>query len=118
MATASRELAAITKGRPSAYIIREAFHDSLRRYVRAVLECGEQTEESETLLSSAFESILQSGTATDIEWAQHRLGRAIAALDDGDYGIVQPHQSNFEKMLLALRMQKSICNAINCTGFG
>ena len=118
MATASRELAAITEGRPSAYIIREAFHDSLRDYVREVLECGEQTEESETLLRSAFESILQSGTATDIEWAQHRLRRAIVALDDGDYGIVQPHQSNFEKMILALGMQKSICNAINCARFG
>ena len=118
MATASRELAAITNGGPSAYIIREAFHDSLRSYVRAVLECGEQTEESETLLRSAFESILRSGAATDIEWAQHRLGRAIATLDDGDYGIVQPHQSNFEKMLLALRMQKTVCKAINCAGFG
>ncbi len=118
MATASRELAAITKRGPSAYIIREAFHDSLRSYVRAVLECGEQTEESETLLRSAFESILQSGAATDIEWAEHRLGRAIAALDAGDYGIVQPHQSNFEKMKMVLGMQKSVCNAINCAGFG
>ncbi len=118
MATASRELAAITEGRPSTYIIREAFHDSLRHYVRAVLKCGEQTEESETLLRSAFESILQSGTATDIEWAEHRLGRAIAALDDGDYGIVQPHQSNFENMIMVLGMQKSICKAIACARLG
>ena len=118
MATASRELAAITRRGPSAYIIREAFHDSLRSYVRAVLECGQQTEESETLLRSAFESILRSGTTTDIEWAQHRLGRAIAALDDGDYGIVQPHQSNFEKMILVLGMQKSICKAIGCARLG
>ncbi len=118
MATASRELAAITKGRPSAYIIREAFHDSLRSYVCAVLECGEQTEESETLLRSAFESILQSASSTDIEWAQNRLRRAIAALDDGDYGIVQPHQSNFENMIMVLGMQKSICKAIDCARLG
>jgi len=118
MATASRELAAITKERPSAYIIREAFHDSLRSYVRAVLECGEQTEESEMLLRSAFNSILESGTSADIEWARHRLGRAIVALDEGDYGIVQSHQANFENMIRALGIQKSVCTAISCARFG
>ena len=118
MATAKRELAAITKERPSAYIVREAFHDSLRSYVRAVLERGEQTAESETLLHSAFKSILGSGTTGDIEWAQHRLGRAIMALDDGNYGVVQPHQANFENMIRALGIQKSVCSAINCAPFG
>lgn len=112
MATASSELSAIAQDQPSAYIIREAFHDSLREYVGAVLECGEQTAESENLLRSAFESILRSGAVNDIAWAQRRLGRAIATLDDGDYEIVQPHQSNFERMIQGLGIQKSVCSAM------
>ena len=118
MATASRELGTIASRRPSSYIIREAFHDSLRSYVRAVLEFGEQTAESEALLRSAFEAILQSADPADIEWGQHRLRRAIIALDDGDYGIVQPHQSNFERMVWALGVQKSVCQVINFARYG
>ena len=113
MATASRELRSIAQERPSSYIIREAFHESLRDYVRALLESGQQTAESEMLVRSAFASILQSNSASDIEWAQRRLARAVAALDVGDYGIVQPHQSNFEKMTQALGIQKTICDTIH-----
>ncbi len=113
MATSSSELSAIAQERPSSFIIRETFHESLRDYVCALLGCGQQTEESELLVRSAFESILQSGSVSDIAWAQHRLGRAVAALDDGDYGIVHPHQSNFEKMIQALGVQKTICCTID-----
>ncbi len=113
MATSSSELSAIAQERPSSYIIREAFHDSLRDYVRALLGCGQQTSESEMLVRSAFESILHSGSESDIEWAQHRLSRTVAALDDGDYATVHPHQSNFEKMIQALGVQKTICCTID-----
>ncbi len=118
MATPSRALDAISQERPSSYIVREAFHDSLRDYIRAVLGCGQQTAESEMLLRSAFGSILQSGSVSDIEWAQHRLGRAIVALDDGDYGTVHPHQSNFERMIQGLGIQKSVCSAFSCALLG
>ncbi len=113
MATASRDLGSITAVRPSTDIIREAFHDSLRDYVRAVLGCGQQTAESEKLVASAFESILRSGSSSDISWAQHRLGRAISALDDGDYATVHLHQLNFQKMIQALGIQKTVCSAIS-----
>ncbi len=108
MATASSNMKAITQGQPSSYVIREAFHESLRDYVCSLLGRGQQSTASESLLGSAFEAILQSGSAGDIAWAQRRLGRAVAALDDGHYGNVQLHQSNFEKMIRALGIQKTI----------
>lgn len=108
MATASRELRSIAGKRPSSYIVREAFHESLRDYVRALLDCGQQTAESEALVRSAFEAILKSGSVDDIAWAQCRLGRAVVALDDGHYCTVHAHQSNFEKMIQALGIQKNI----------
>jgi hypothetical protein len=111
MATASRELRAIAGKRPSSYIIREAFHESLRDYVCALLGSGQQSAASESLVRAAFEAILQSGSVSDIAWAQSRLARAVAALDDGHYGTVHTHQSNFEKMIQALGIQKSICDA-------
>ncbi len=111
MATSSSELRKITREQPSSYIIREAFHESLRDYVRALLGCGQQSAASERLVRSAFEAILQSGSVNDITWARSRLGRAITALDDGHYGTVHAHQSNFEKMIQALGIQQSICNA-------
>ena len=113
MATTSSELSAIAQERPGSNIIREAFHESLRGYVWALLGCGRQTAESEMLVRSAFESILQSGSVNDIAWAQRRLGRAVAALDVGDYGIVYAHQSNFEKMSQALGIQKTLCSTIH-----
>ncbi len=112
MTTSSSELSAIAQERPSSYIIREAFHESLRDYVCSLLGCGQQMEESEMLVRSAFESIVQSGSVNDIAWAQRRLARAVAALDDGDYGVVHTHQSNFEKMTQALGIQKTICNSV------
>ncbi len=113
MTTSSSELSAIAQERPSSYIIREAFHESLRDYVCALLRCGQQMEKSEMLVRSAFESILQSGSVNDIAWAQRRLARAVAALDDGDYGVVHTHQSNFEKMTQALGIQKTICDSVH-----
>ncbi len=113
MTTSSSELSAIAQERPSSYIIREAFHESLRDYVCSLLGCGQQMEESEMLVRSAFELILQSGSVNDIAWAQRRLARAVAALDDGDYETVYTHQSNFEKMTQALGIQKTICNSVH-----
>ena len=113
MTTSSSELSAIAQERPSSYIIREAFHESLRDYVCSLLGCGQQMEESEMLVRSAFESILQSGSVNDIAWAQRRLARAVAALDDGDYETVYTHQSNFEKMTQALGIQKTICDSVH-----
>ncbi len=118
MATSSSELRRITREPPSSYLIREAFHEALRDYVCAVLGCGQQSEASERLVRSAFEAILQSGSASNITWAQSRLGRAVAALDDGHYGIVHTHQSNFEKMIQALGIQKTICVATGCAWAG
>ena len=112
MATASRELGEIAGGRPSSYIIREAFHDSLCDYVRAVLDVGQQSEESETQVRSAFKAILEAGSVRDIGWAQVRLSRAITALDDGDYATIHPHQSNFENMIQALGMQRGVRQAM------
>lgn len=101
-------------GTQSSYIIKEAFHDALRRYVRAVLECGEQTEESEMLVRSAYEALLKSGSMDDLAWAQDRLARAVANLDDGEYGLIHAHQANFERMVQALRVQMTINKAGNC----
>ena len=112
MATASSEIGSIATGQPSSYIIREAFHDSLADYVRAVLRVGQQTAESESLVQSSFKAILESGSVLDIGWAQLRLNRAIVALDVGDYATIHPHQSNFERMIQALGMQKNIRQAI------
>jgi len=108
MATASRELRSIAGKPPSSCIIREALHESLRDYVRTVLERGQQSAESESLVRSAFAAILRSGTVDDIGWAESRLGRAISALDDGHYMTVHAHQANFKMMIQALGMQKSI----------
>ena len=108
MATASRELRSIAGKPPSSDIIREAFHESLRDYVRTVLEQGQQSAESESLVRSAFAAILRSGSVDDIEWVESRLGRAISALDDGHYMTVHAHQTNFKMMIQALGMQKSI----------
>ena len=112
MAISRSELSRITREQPSSEIVREAFHESLRDYVRAVLDCGQQSEKSETLVRFAFEAILQSGSVDDIAWAQCRLGRAISALDDGHYVTVQPHQSNFERMIHALGMLKTVRSSI------
>lgn len=112
MATASSKLSALAQEQPSSDIIREAFHDALCNYVRAVLGFGQQTAESETLVRSAFKAILESGSANDIEWAQRRLSRTIVALDDGDYATVHQHQSNFEMMIRALGLQKGIRQAM------
>lgn len=113
MATASRELRSIAERQPSSDIIREAFHESLRDYVGTVLKRGQQSAESESLVRSAFEAILRSGSVDDIAWAESRLGRAISALDDGHYRTVHAHQSNFKMMMQALRMQKSVRGSID-----
>ena len=112
MATASRELRSIAGKPPSSDIIREAFHESLRDYVRTVLEQGQQSAESESLVRSAFAAILRSGSVDDIEWVESRLGRAISALDDGHYMTVHAHQTNFRMMIHALGMQKSVCSSM------
>ncbi len=113
MATASRELRSIAERQPSSDIIREAFHESLRDYVGTVLDQGQQSAESESLVRSAFAAILRSGSVDDIAWAESRLGRAISALDDGHYMTVHAHQSNFKMMMQALRMQKSVRGSID-----
>lgn len=109
MATASRELRSIAERQPSSDIIREAFHESLRDYVSTVLERGQQSADSESLVRSAFAAILRFGSVNDIAWAESRLGRAISALDDGHYMTVHAHQTNFKMMIHALGMQKSVC---------
>lgn len=108
MAISRSELSKITREQPSSEIVREAFHESLRDYVSTVLEQGQQSADSESLVRSAFAAILRSGSVDDIAWAESRLGRAILALDDGHYMTVHAHQTNFKMMIHALGMQKSV----------
>lgn len=108
MAISRSALSNIARERPSSELIREAFHESLRDYVRTVLEQGQQSEDSESLVRSAFSALLRSGSVDDMAWAENRLGRAISALDDGHYMTVHAHQSNFQMMIQALGMQKAV----------
>ena len=92
----------------SSYENRELLHETLRSYMTEVLANGQQSKTTEMVITSAFESILKTGSANDIEWAIKRISRAIAALDEGDYATIHAHQENFERMIQALGFQKTI----------
>ncbi len=112
MTSLARQLDAMVNEPPSSDIMREALHDALRDYVRDVLEGGQQTEETEMLVSSAYNGMIECGSLDDLAWAQDRLGRAVAALDDGDYALVHAHTANFEKMSDALQIRIAINSVI------
>ncbi len=108
-----RQVDAIVKERPSSHIMREALHDALRDYVREVLEDGQQIKETEMLVSSAYNGMLEFGSLDDLAWAQNRLGRVVAILDDGEYALVHAHAANFEKMSYALQIRMAVNRGID-----
>ena len=97
MATASSDMKAITQGQPSSYVIREAFHESLRDYVCSLLGRGQQSTASESLLSSAFEAILQSSEKSNHHsragstvgfFALHRIEDRLASIFRGKNSLI------------------------------
>ena len=105
-----RQVDAIVKERPSSHIMREALHDALRDYVR---EDGQQIKETEMLVSSAYNGMLEFGSLDDLAWAQNRLGRVVAILGDGEYALVHAHAANFEKMSYALQIRMAVNKGID-----